>query len=865
MRPQLFERLNRLRPLILVIAPAGYGKSALLSSWLDTANDKPSVWLSLDENDDDLNIFLTYFLAALQTRFPHVGHKTATLLTRLDNVPKRVLHTTLINELNQITEAYTLTLDDYHLLKNREIHQLVAELVNHAPETLHLVIASRTDPPLPIALYRAKNLVTEIRANNLRFSLQETRAFLRNRLDEPPDERLVAEIYNRTEGWVTGLQLETLSMRRRAAAEHPAGDAHPTDYIAEYLMLEALRSQPEPVQEWLVKSAVLERLCAGLCEAVCANGDNRLNGADFLKELTAANLFVIPLDTERTWYRYHHLFANFLIQALQKRYTPEEIGRLRQKAGKWLAENGFMEEAFNQAIAAGNAEQAAAIIEEQWYKLLDADQWYVLQRWLDKLPPLRMRQRPHLLLAQARIAYFQHNLKAIPPLLRLVEALPEAELRDPLIQGEMEFFRGHQLYWQGRSRQSLAHLQKTLQYVPREHVLSRASAEIFFALARYASGQAEAAVTFLNQALCEYLLSDLRESRLLAALVFIHFLAGNLTMAEQTNRRIFQTAQKMNSLYSLAWSYYISAFIQLETNQLEAARDSFKKVQEMRYVISANAAADGLAGLALLYQATGQDDLADDTVEQLQTLALELNNDTLLSVARSCQTRLAVWRGDRETAARLRQTLDLSADKGLMMFWLEIPRITECRVLAAFGSADDLAAASKKLAQYLQENQDVHNVMRLIELLILQTAVYRKQQRQTEALTALEEAVRLAQPGGWIFPFLEVGDVLAPFLETLRRQNIAPEYIGRILDAIGQGSRQKGRGDTAVSPLAEELTYRERDVLALLAQEMSNREIADQLVISPHTVKRHVASLSRKLDAKNRRQAVAKATQLGLL
>ncbi|HFE67298.1 MAG TPA: hypothetical protein ENJ93_08540 [Chloroflexi bacterium] len=861
LRPQLFERLNRLRPLTLVIAPAGYGKSALLSSWLDTANDKPSVWLSLHENDDDLNIFLTYFLAALQTRFPHVGHKTATLLTRLDNVPKRVLHATLINELNQITEAYTLTLDDYHLLKNREIHQLVAELVNHAPETLHLVIASRTDPPLPTALYRAKNLVTEIRANNLRFSLKETRAFLRNRLDEPPDERLVVEIYTRTEGWVTGLQLETLAMRRRAAAERPAGDDQPTDYIAEYLMLEALRSQPEPVQEWLLKSAVLERLCAGLCEAVCANGNDQLNGADFLKGLTAANLFVIPLDTERTWYRYHHLFANFLIQTLQKRYTPEEIGRLRREAGKWLAENGFMEEAFNQAVAAGDMAQATALIEKQWPKLLDADQWYVLQRWLDKLPSEHTRERPQLLLAQARITYFQHNLKAIPPLLRLVEARPEAELRHSLIQGEIEFFRGHQLYWNDNSQQSLTHLQKALRHIPREHALCRASAELFFTLAQHSVGQGDTAVKHLNQALCEYPLNSMRESRLLAALIFIYLLSGNLEMAGQTNQRLFQTVQRMNSLYALAWHYYLSALIKLETNQLEAALDDFRTVREMRYYISANAATDGLAGLALLYQATGQSDKAEEAVRELETFVLETGNDHFLTAAHSCRARVAVWRGDRETAVRLRQTLNFSNETRMMMYWLETPRITECRILAASDSADDWREAAEKLAQYLRKNRRAHNVMRLIELLVLQTAVYLKQRRRAEALAALEEAVRLGQPGGWIFPFLETGDALAPLLETLRGQHIIGEYAGRILRAIGQ----KQGGNTAVPPLAEDLTYRERDVLSLLAQEMSNREIAEQLVISPHTVKRHVASLSRKLDAKNRRQAVAKATQLGLL
>jgi LuxR family maltose regulon positive regulatory protein len=868
-RAALLARLNenRERPLTLVIAPAGYGKSTLLSSWLDTIGEQRTAWLSLDADDNDLSAFLSYFLAAVQTIFPHAGQETAALLANAIDIPTWVLNATLINELNRITHDYILILDDFHLIQDQDVHQFMVELLDHAPQTLHLVIASRTDPPLPVARYRAKNRVADIRANDLRFSRAETSAFLRQSLGRPLDHQTVANIYNRSEGWVTGLRLELLSAR--LTKQHVEEDVYPNNaYLTDYLMLEALSSLEEPVREWLVKSAVLNRFCAGLCDAVCAaDGEDpstTFNGAVFLEKLVAANLFIIPLDTHHTWYRYHHLFALFLQQLLQNQYTTAEIGRLRQKASDWLAGNGFGKEALHQAIAANDINRATALIENNRHKLLNEDKWHALKQWLNELPFARTQHSPKLLLAHAWVAYFQHKLEAIPALLQVIESLPDADTFDAATKGEIDFFRGQQLYWKGQGRQSIPHLQKALQHIPREYAWSRASAELFFAMAQYINGREEEAVSFLHQALCEYPLGNLRESRLLATLVFIYLLAGNLELAEQTNHRVFQTARKMNSTYSLAWAFYLQAFIRLERNQQDAALDDFKSVQEMRYHVSASAAADGLAGLALLYQAKGQEGQADGVVAQMQILALETDNEALLMAARSCQARLAVWRGDRETAVRWLHTADLPAPRGLMVFWLEIPHITECRVLIAAGSDDDLALASEKLAQYLQENREAHNVMRQIELLILQTVVYLKQQQLTAAASVLEEAITLAMPGGWLFPFLETKKALVPLLETLRRQNVAPDYTGRILDALAQRNGQKQEQETAV-PLTATLTYREGDVLDLLAQGMSNREIANALTISPNTVKRHTGSLYRKLAVKNRRQAVIKAQKIGLL
>lgn len=379
-------------------------------------------------------------------------------------------------------------------------------------------------------------------------------------------------------------------------------------------------------------------------------------------------------------------------------------------------------------------------------------------------------------------------------------------------------------------------------------------------------GQSQFAIQALNKDLYYGTVPEsARATKLLGSLIFIYLISGNLDMTAQVNRKLLNFLKMNNSEYTEAWAFYMEGLTHLGLGNLETALENFTKVKDKRFIVYTRAAVDSLA---LLYQMIQQTEKASETVKFLQAFALETDDPAYITIARSCAARLAVLQGDTEVIRRWLQTADLSTDKGFMFFWWEVPRITECRALIAVGTTDYLAQASEKLDHYSRENRTTHNTLRMIEILILQTMINLKRRQDTEALAALEQALTLAMLGGWIFPFLESGQALIPPLKTLRSKNIFPHYIGRILDAFSQRyahiSTQK-QLKTPAATLEEALTYREREVLALLAQEMSNQEIAGELTNSPHTVKRHTSALYRKLDVKNRRQAVVEARQVGLL
>lgn len=349
-RPHLLERLDqhRSRPLTLVSAPAGFGKSTLVSSWLE-ARDCPGGWVSLDKNDNNLHLFLSIFLAAVQSMFPDAGRKTLAMANALAIPPVSVLAKSLINELDQIEQPFILVLDDFHLIKDESVHDLLTELLHHPPQSMHLVLVVRRDPALPISTLRAQDLVTEIRTRDLRFTITETVTFLTQELRTQVDPSTAAALEDKTEGWVTGLHLAAISMRHRGNLDpkllEPQVDAQ---YVLEYLFNEVFSHQPPEISQYLINSAILDRFCGALCEVVCAAGVDPLirefGGWEFIAWLKKENLFLIPLDTENRWFRYHHLFQKLLINQLKRHRSAEEINTLHVRASAWFVENGLIEE-----------------------------------------------------------------------------------------------------------------------------------------------------------------------------------------------------------------------------------------------------------------------------------------------------------------------------------------------------------------------------------------------------------------------------------------------------------------------------------------------------------------------------------------
>ena len=406
-RDHLLGKLNQhsRRPLTLVSAPAGYGKSTLMCCWLETC-DAPGAWVSLDENDNDLRLFLSYFIAAIQNIFPTACSETLSLL-RVDQLPPvSRLAGSLINELDLIEKRFILVLDDYHLIQDKNIHKTVAKLLEHPAACMHLVLIGRRDPPLPLTALRARGQMIEVRTRDLRFSLEEILVLLQQMTGMSVDRSVAAILEEKTEGWVTGLRLAALSLRdtkdfKRSLSGLPIENR----YVMDYVTTEILAHHPPAVQECMLKASLLGRFCASLCEAVCypdrdADGGD-LNSRDFIKLLEKANLFVIPLDDEGEWYRYHHLFQTLLKRRLKKQFNSEEIFKLHQRASAWFAEYGYIEEALAHAHKSGDREIAAQLVKEHRCDMMNREQWYRLNRWLQRFPPDFIEEHPDLLVAKA--------------------------------------------------------------------------------------------------------------------------------------------------------------------------------------------------------------------------------------------------------------------------------------------------------------------------------------------------------------------------------------------------------------------------------------------------------------------------------
>jgi len=878
-RPQLLEQLDgwQERPLTLVSAPAGYGKSMLVSSWFESLDD-PSAWLSLDENDNDLELFLTYFLACIQTSFPNSVNETLALLGSAELPPLRFMFTSLVNELDRLPQRLVMVIDDYHVIRNSKIDELLSELLNHPPGPLHLVIATRSDPTIDLNRLRALGQVTEIRTQQLRFSLADTIELLELLLRVQVDKDAASLLEEKTEGWVTGIRLAALSMRHRNNAQeilqHLAIERR---YIWDYLISEVLSALKSDIQDFLVKTAILSRFCASLCDAVLWDHGTEsgmtlkttsAGSQEILEALQQDHLFIIPLDGQRRWFRYHHLFQQLLLDELNKRYSADEIAVFHLKASSWYNQNGLVEEALLHALEAGDEIAAAQLLEENARTLLDEDRWHVLEKWLSRLPDSIIRQRPRLLIAKAWVAFHQFALQAIPPILELVETILEDDVTAQPLWGEVDFFWGHHWYWHGQRARSLDSLNHALEKIPKAHYLARGEAEVFWSLASQMSGQKEDAVRRLNGWLYdEQTPHPGRDTKLLGTVVFLDVLSGEFNDAAPRNLQLHELAVKHNNRYISAWTSYLQGYIHYFWNDLEAASHHFSEAVNHRYILHTAGALDSLVGLALTSQALGQSDRVKETVALLLGFAQEKNYPAAITIAQSCQTRLSLMQGDLESAAHWLEMTDLAADPSVMFFWLEVPHITQCRILIAQGSEASLHEAGEKLAEYRITNEAQHNTRQLIDILLLQSLVYQKQSQSDKALATLAGAITLAEPGGFIQPFLDLGPEMAELLVSLRQKDVAQAYIARILAAFPDESKDGKHLQVvngADSSVVEPLTPRELDVLALLAQGLTNKEIARQLVITPGTVRQHVYNLFQKLQVNNRLQAVAKASDFGI-
>ncbi len=883
-RVRLIERLNTGLDgkLTLVSAPAGFGKTTLLVAWLEML-DRPIAWLSLDDNDNELRIFVHALTAALQTVFPDAGEATTSLLTAPQFPPAEQVATMLSNELADVPEDMILVLDDYHLIRNSEVHTLLDILIEHLSPQLHLVLATRVDPPLPLARWRAKGHLHDLRGADLRFTLEETEAFLTRVVGNELAQETTVVLEERTEGWIALLRLAALSLRSasdRAAFMERLGN-YPDRSISSYLVEEILSQQAPAVQELLVRISVLEAFCAGLCAAIMGRDATQEQVQATLDWLERANLFLVPLDERQGWYRFHHLFKGLLQQRLQAHVSTEELAMLQRRASVWYAEQGLIEQAIGQSMAAEDAVYAARLVEAQFLWAFEQEQLVQMERWLRLLPEEQIQGSAVLLVARMWILQARGQLEGLPRVLTAAEQLlatsgssarelddqQSRRLRALISIGWSQF-----QYFTGQAQASLESARSALAWLPPGEGYVASHALFFLALSHQATGQETVALDVLNKALQEPTARLSDTARLLFAQALVYLAAGKLQQVGHTARHLLRLAQEADLALSQYWAHSLLGVVHYEWNDLYKAAYHFSIVVANQHRAHFWAVLRAINGLALAYQAQGLGIQAQETARVLLEWAQEQHNMRELLLAYAFCGQLALLQDEVEQAS---QWIELAGEPAMLwpIVFLEDPPITKARLLLAQGDEESVARGQALLEELSHHIESIHSTRKTIQVLVMQAWAYDLQRRLAEALNVLERALVLGRAGGFIRVFADLPP-LARLLQELRKRRKARQVVDNKLDGYLQ------RILAAMSPLAsqavskeellqqeglESLTERELQILHLLDRDLTNKEIARELVVTPGTVKVHTTNVYRKLSVNNRRAAVTLSKALGLL
>lgn len=903
-RPHLIAPLNAWtqRKLTLISAPAGFGKTTLLSAWVhgtlmakeweraqsslrtpaSVAVRAPHIaWLSLDEADSDPVRFLAHMVAALQTVLPAVGQGVLRALHSAQPPPATTLLTTLLNELAALLtpaagQRLILVLDDYHVLEGEAVNQALTFLLEYLPPQLHLVISTREDPPLPLARLRARAQLTEVRAADLRFTPAEAADFLNQVMGLRLSSAEVAALDARTEGWIAGLQLAALSLQGQApqaAASfiHSFSGSH--HFVMDYLVEEVLNQQSAAVQRFLLCTSILERFCASLCDAVV--GAAPPSGQATLAYLEQANLFLIPLDNERRWYRYHHLFADLLRQRLHQSASTgtdsDPIADYHRRASRWYAANGLEIDAFHHAVAANDVAHAAQLVEGKGMPLHFRGAQLPILKWLATLPPAMMDANPMLWVTYASVLLFAGKNSKIEQKLQAAEAAlhhfpSDARHRD--LSGHIASIRGFLAIGQNQADEIAAQSQRALDHLHPENLPVRTAATW--------------------------------------SLGYAYQLQGNFAAARETHQQALAISRRIgHTIIEIAAGIGLGQ-IQEAEGQLHAAHATFQSTVHAAGAPPLLVACEAYLGLGRIYYEWHELPAAQKAGEQGMQLAAQVE---LISTLAGCQVLLARLRlaaGDLAGAADLLANAERFARQH--HFGAQLPGIVTAQVLILLRqqqlaaaaqlaqqhnlplSQAQVALAQGKPAVALALLEPLHRQAtatgrrnELLNVLVLQALAHQAQAASQSALEQLHVALTLAEPGGFIRLFVDHG---APMQELLSRLPVAGSkrraYLDKVLAAFEPTpvvqpavaanplSPSLQPSSLALPPLGEPsfvepLSERELEVLQLIAQGLSNQEIGARLFLALNTVKGHNRRIFAKLQVQRRTEAIAKARALKLL
>lgn len=825
-------------------------------------------WLSLDEGDNDPARFLSYLVAALQAIVPGIGAELAGILQSPQPPPVESILTSLLNEITAVSDPFVLVLDDYHVIDSKPVDQALTFLLEHQPTQMHLVIATREDPDFPMARLRARGYLTELRAADLRFTLAEAAEFLNQVMGLTLSAEDIAALESRTEGWIAGLQLAAISMQgQKDAASFIQSFTGSHRFVLDYLVEEVLAQQPKHIQTFLLHTSILKRMCGPLCDAILLDSASS-SGQETLEYLERANLFIIPLDSERRWYRYHHLFAELLRQRLQQTINLSTrtgnvgslVNDLNIRASQWYEDNGLELEAFQHAAAANDIERAERLMDGKTIPLHFSGGVAPMLEWLDSLPTDVLNARPALWWRHAALLLINGQTIGVGEKLQAAEAslaaiLQGAEPDDKTrnLIGQIALASATLALTRYDVEAMLAQSHRALEYLDSNHPFQRANANWTLGYAYILQGERSLARQAFTESISLSQAAGAMFPLILATigLGLVQELDNELYRAAETYRRVLQWAGD-HPQQIIGEAHLGLAHVLYEWNDLDAAEQhthqSIELARQYESIIDRSIIAEVF--LVRLKLAQGDVDGATVLLEKTDESARQHNFIHRMPEIAAAQVLTLLRQGKLAEAAHLGQTYNLP--------------LSQARVLLAQG---DPSTALGVLTAYRQQVEAKHWQDERLKAMVLQAVAHSMHGEQEDALQVLSEALVLAEPEGFIRIFVEEGKPMAQLLSEASVREVTPNYVSKLL-AVFESEKQKSEDKPSLpstQSLVEPLSPRELEVLQLIAQGLSNDEIGKRLFLALDTVKGHNRRIFDKLQVQRRTEAVARARELGLL
>jgi LuxR family maltose regulon positive regulatory protein len=907
-RQHLLEKLDAAleKRLTLVCAPAGYGKTTLLSQWIN-CRAEPTGWVSLDRSDNDLAQFLRYFLAALQWIEPNTGAHIPEMFPTFQSLPGPVIWMPLVNEIAASEREFVVILDDYQEVEDRAVHEALDYLIEHMPDNLHLILATRADPPLSLPRLRAGGQLTEIRLSDLRFSRRETEEFLNNVMNLGLSNPDMTALESRTEGWIASLQMAAIALRSYLSHQMDSPDLSARSefiqsftgshrFILDYLVEEVLEHQPPDLQDFLLKTSILERFCGLLCDAVVGDiekgglqqlgksqpaGSQIVNSQSILEHLESANLFIVPLDDERLWYRYHRLFSDLLRKRLWQ-MSPDLAPMLHDRASDWYEKQGFSNEAIHHALAAKSYERAAKLIEDHVVAILMRSEVRTFLNWMEKLPDVTIQAHPTLDFYQTwSLLVSGSSMKTIEQRLQGMQNMHDASPDAQVMAGKLAVLRAYLFLFQADFRRAAAESLQALADLPQGDRFLRDIATWILSMVRLSDLGAQDGGKSLDD-----IIRFSREigNPLIAVAALSHqarlqMRQGRLQLARETLEQALQIATDPQGqrLPIASEALIVLGDLEREWNNLDKAESYLNASIELARQWNELSSFDAYYPLMRLRLAQGDMAAARKAIEtawkmahnsdfsQIDDILADLQRATFF-IAEGNADEAMRWAEKRGLAPGVVTECRPAPDERQDYIDTHLRKYENLVLTRIFLLQDRSGEALELLEPLMTQARHLDRTDLAIEIHILRALAFQHTGDSDQALEALGEALSLAEPGGYVRIFLDEGEPMTRLLRKAAGRGLAPSYIAKLLAVSGETIiTEREDKSSQAHPLIEPLSERELEVLRLLASGLSNPEIANELIVAASTIQTHCKNIYGKLGVHRRWDAVQRGRELGLI